>query len=505
VTQRSAPERKLRTVLFTDIVGSTDMAAQLGDRRWRALVGRHHEAIRRELKRHRGREVDTAGDGFFATFENPTDGVRCAAAAIAAVHGLGLRIRAGLHTGEVETSGAKAAGIAVHIGARLLALAGPEEVLVSGTVRDLVAGSGQEFEDRGSHELKGVPGEWRVYALALPPLDASVVSSGEEDAHAATVSRRRQSALAAITVIALGSVVLIIAATWFIQPPAPIVSGPDSAVAFATDDGRAVAGVRTGSGPSAVELGEGRLWVTNAGSGTMTRVGADGETATFGQVSSRPTDLTIADGLLWVADRYSNTVTLLGAEDGELQGAIDVHASALDAGHGAVWATDDLRDVVRRLDRRNGEEVEVIELAEGSGPSDVAAGADAVWVAAGLAGELLRLDPATGVVGGPIDVPGIESVSAAGDDVWAVSPSEDLATRVDAATSRVAVRAEVCDSPVAVQALPDDGGAWIVCSNERALWHIDDGGAADREVALDGVPTDVALDGDRVWVTLRED
>src|SRR3989304_2070025 len=122
---RPETRRLFRTVLFTDIVGSTEMAAQLGDRRWRKTVARHNATVRRELRRHHGREIDTAGDGFFAPFESPTDAVRCAASVLAAVHGLGLRIRAGIHTGEVEPAGDKVGGIAVHIGARLLAMAGP--------------------------------------------------------------------------------------------------------------------------------------------------------------------------------------------------------------------------------------------------------------------------------------------------------------------------------------------------------------------------------------------
>jgi hypothetical protein len=135
----------------------------------------------------------------------------------------------------------------------------------------------------------------------------------------------------------------------------------------------------------------------------------------------------------------------------------------------------------------------------------VAASADDLWVAAGFNGQAVRLDPSSGDVGESVEIPGIDRLSAAGDTLWAVSPTEDAATRVDAATSRVAVRAQVCDSPVAVAAVPDDGGAWIVCSRERTLWHLDHAGSVDLEVPLDGVPTDLALDGDRVWVTLRED
>jgi class 3 adenylate cyclase len=166
VRESPEPDRVLATVLFTDIVGSTERATRLGDRRWRELLEAHHSAVRRQLERFRGRELDTAGDGFLASFDGPARAIRCARAAIEAVGQLGLEIRAGVHTGECEVVGDKLAGIAVHIGARVAGRAGPGEVLVSSTVRDLVAGSGLVFEDRGAAALKGVPGEWRLYAVS---------------------------------------------------------------------------------------------------------------------------------------------------------------------------------------------------------------------------------------------------------------------------------------------------------------------------------------------------
>ena len=166
VREPAEPERVLATVLFTDIVGSTERARELGDRRWRDLVERHHDLVRRDLQRFRGREVDTAGDGFLATFDGPARAIRSAQAITESVRQLGLEIRAGLHTGEVELAGDAVRGIAVHTGARVASYAEPGEVLVSQTVKDLVAGSGIEFEDRGTRALKGIPGEWRLYAVA---------------------------------------------------------------------------------------------------------------------------------------------------------------------------------------------------------------------------------------------------------------------------------------------------------------------------------------------------
>jgi pimeloyl-ACP methyl ester carboxylesterase len=166
VREPAEQDRVLATVLFTDIVGSTDRALQLGDRRWRDLLERHNEVVRRDLGRFRGHEVDTAGDGFFATFDGPARAIRCARSVVDDVRALGLEVRAGLHTGECELSDSAVRGIAVHTGARVASMAGPGEVLVSSTVRDLVAGSGIEFAERGVHELKGIPGEWRLYAVA---------------------------------------------------------------------------------------------------------------------------------------------------------------------------------------------------------------------------------------------------------------------------------------------------------------------------------------------------
>jgi class 3 adenylate cyclase len=158
-------DRVLKTLLFIDIVGSTERAVRMGDRRWRELLDAHDHAVRRELDRFGGREVNTSGDGFLASFDGPARAIRCALASSAKAHDMGLEIRAGLHTGECEARGDDLAGVAVHTGARVAALAGPSEVLVTSTVRDLVSGAGIEFRDRGRHALKGIPGEWQLLTV----------------------------------------------------------------------------------------------------------------------------------------------------------------------------------------------------------------------------------------------------------------------------------------------------------------------------------------------------
>lgn len=161
----SDSERVLTTIVFTDIVGSTQRAATLGDGRWRDVLDNHDRIVRHELERYGGREVNTVGDGFLATFTSPSAAIGCAEAIVDAVRVLGIEVRAGIHAGEVEVRGADVAGMAVHIGARVGALAGPSEVLVSSTIREIVTGSRRTFVERGEHELKGVPGQWRIYAL----------------------------------------------------------------------------------------------------------------------------------------------------------------------------------------------------------------------------------------------------------------------------------------------------------------------------------------------------
>jgi len=163
--RKPEPNRVLSTVLFTDIAGSTEHAARLGDERWRDLLQRHDELVRAELERWRGKEVKTVGDGFLATFDGPARAVRCAEAIVRGVEAEGLEVRAGLHTGECERIGDDVGGIAVHIGARVVDVASAGEVLVSSTVKELVVGSGLSFGERGTHELRGVPGEWRLFAL----------------------------------------------------------------------------------------------------------------------------------------------------------------------------------------------------------------------------------------------------------------------------------------------------------------------------------------------------
>lgn len=497
--------RLFRTVLFTDIVGSTELAAELGDRTWRRTVAAHNAAIRQELKRHHGREVDTAGDGFFAIFESPTDAVRCAAAVVAAAHALGLRIRAAAHTGEVEPAGAKYGGIAVHIGARLLALAGAQEVVVSSTVRELVAGSGHAFDDRGLHQLKGVPGEWHVYALSLPRFEEGVPLVGVDDEELRAVVTRRQRIVVGALVVIIVVLVLGLGGAYLVATRAPAPAhGPNTIAVFEPGATQLVRGIRVDPGPSDVAVGQGAYWTANIDAGTVSRVdAASGSVISLGQAGTRPTALALVSGRAWVVDRYSNRITMLDERQGTLLNSLSMHASAIAAAGGQLWASDDLHDRVYRLDPASGALLATIELAAPAGPTDLAVAGGSVWIAAPRSNAIYRLDPATNQARDAVTgLEDVRTVSALGDDLWLASPSLDRIARFDPSSGRIAVTIDVCDTPVDVAATPT--GAWVVCQ-ERALWRLDRAGTVMARIALDGVPTAVAADGERAIVTLRGD
>jgi len=487
-------------VLFTDIVGSTALAAQIGDERWRRLVADHHSAIRRLLKRHAGREMDTAGDGFFASFEQPTDAVRCARDAVVAVHGLGLEIRAGIHTGEVDLSASKPAGLGVHIGARLLGLAGAGDVLVSGTVHDLVAGAGMTFQDRGTHALKGIPGEWRVYALDMPTLGPAVAPG--EMATAQPRSRAR-AAVVGISLIAAALVLGIAAATVVVAPSRPLVRGPNTIAVYAaeaTEPGLGIS-VRT---PSALVAAAGSLWVTSLESGTVSRIDpASGALEVVGPAGARPSELLFVDGRIWVSDPWNSEVTVLDAATGAVVDRVSAHASALAAASGSIWATDDIGELLLGFDPRTRQADSQIKLEVPAGPSDITFAAGALWVAAPAADRVLRFHPDAEAPAAPIDVPGASVLSGSGPHVWAASTGNDRISRIDTSAGRVGVTVEVCDAPVALAAEGD--AVWVACATDRSLWKVEASGEIAKRLTLDAVPTAVAVEGGSVWVALRFD
>ncbi len=388
------PKSELVTVLFTDIVGSTQLAGQLGDKRWRVLLTRHNAALRRELKRHRGHEVDTAGDGFFATFSRPADAIRCASVARQAMRELGVEIRAGVHMGECEVIGKKVGGMTVHIGARTLGVAAPGEILVTGTVRDLVVGAGFEFAERGDHELKGVPGSWHLLAIAaidgspVPPLLDQLASAElRSQIKAPPLLERRAGRVAALSVIGVlvlgGILVLLVARGRGSHVPPPV----DRLVRIDPETGKVVATLPLGGNPAGVATGAGAVWVVDASNDLLLRVDP---------VSNRiVARITVG--------RHPSSVAVGGA-----------------VGQEAVWVTNELDDTVWKVDPASN--MVTAKLPAGvDHPDGVIVGEGWVWVHTSVTNQVARFDPSTGEPGGSF--PMCCSLAVGYGSVWIGSSS----------------------------------------------------------------------------------
>jgi class 3 adenylate cyclase/streptogramin lyase len=376
----SPARRRLAAVLFLDIVGSTKLAAEVGDAAWRVVLGRFRQVVRRGLKEHEGREQDTAGDGFFATFAAPAPALRCAAAIVSAVQELGLDVRAGVHFGECEQIDGRLGGIAVHLGARVMALAGPAEVLATGTVKDLVAGSGATFDDRGTHELKGVDGRWAVYRLkslqvALPPpLEPDVAA---ERLAALTGERRRRR--------------------W---PIAAAALGLAAA---------AIAGVVIAGQVGGAEVAPASLLRFDPGTGRFVAAADNGE---LGCPCGVHPNLWSVDGTLWERTGPSGqTIAIRSLQSGRLLRTLPVPfgTAGFAIGFGAVWLVQPVPNsnsiasgTVERVDELSGRVVARVSIPADLGNGTIATGNGAVWVL-DQDGVLWRIDPGTNRLSGHFD------------------------------------------------------------------------------------------------------
>jgi len=421
--RRRAGDQALVTVLFTDIVGSTRIASELGDRRWRVLLSRHHRIVREELRRFAGREVDTAGDGFYAVFDEPSRAVRCACAVSDRVRELGIEIRAGLNIGETEAIGGKPGGVAVHAASRIMSLAGPAEVLVSSMVRDLMPGSGFTFEDRGAHELRDVAGTWQLSAVtAVDGARRKALLSAEEAANRRAeiepppLLQRRSGRIGAV---AVGAVIAVVAAL-VVAPlatrgspagsasPGPTATRPgDRLVRIDAAKGKVVAAYDVGDHPTAVAFGEGSVWVANANDRTVTRVDpATGRTDTI-HVPAIPNAIAAGAGAVWVGQGNAGVVSridpvLLTTETIDLGvGAGDHSLSiAVDDATDSVWVSTSTASFggvpfkIGRIDPDT-KTFSVVKTVIGDTFATLAAGSGSVWFASSE-GSILRLDPRSG-------------------------------------------------------------------------------------------------------------
>ena len=366
--QRS-DSRVLAAVLFTDIVNSSALASRVGDGRWKELIARHHGIVRRELKRFGGRELDTAGDGFYASFAGPAAAIRCACAIADAVRTLGIEIRAGVHFGECEQQKEKLGGIAVVVGARVMSLAGPGEVLVTSSTSALVAGAGLGFTERGEHSLKGVDGEWRL--LAVSEVD------GERELRRPTW-RRLQRRMAEIHAPLSLSGRRLPSLRWVIGIAAVLAA---ALVAIS------IPLVRGGHEP--LDIGTNSIGRINSGSGGVDLVTALGQ---------RPGASAIGSGSLWVAEPDRGVVARLSLKDGSvIDPSIRVGSSpsGVAVGGGSVWVANAGDGTVSRIDPGTNEVSQTLRDV-GTQPSGIAFGAGALWVTDSIGAELVEVDAASG-------------------------------------------------------------------------------------------------------------
>jgi YVTN family beta-propeller protein len=508
---RRKPDRYLTTVLFTDIVDSTRLASELGDRRWRDLLELHHELIRRELRRFGGREIDTAGDGFFAAFDAPARGVACALTIAEAMPELGIQVRAGMHTGEVEEADGKLRGIAVHIGARIGAVAGAGEVLASATVRDLVVGSGIDFEDRGTRELKGVPGEWHLYSSSQGARfrEEFPISGGAAGREAAAVrdtirqrARRRRIAIAGagvVTVVAAGAVVFAIT-----RPPPSLASvDPNTAAVIDAASGRILAEVAVGTRPDGITFGEGAIWTANTSDGTVSRI-APGTNAVIQtiEVGAAPSGLATGFGSVWVANSGDRTVSRINAATNRVVQTITVGngPTAVATGARAVWVTNIIDGTLSRIDPARGTVSGVFRV--GASPAGVAASDGGVWIANSDAGTVSRIDPVSGYTLASIGVGnGPRALAFAGGAVWVANSLDGTVSRIDPASNRVTAIVQIGQGPNGMVGSPDH--LWVACADDRAVYRVDAATNASTRIAVGSAPQAVAIADDQLWFSAR--
>jgi peptide/nickel transport system substrate-binding protein len=407
--RHQAPERFLTTVVMTDLVGSTEHAAELGDHGWRELLELHHALIRTALRRMGGREIDTAGDGFFVTFDAPAAAVGFTLEIEISVAELGLDIRAGVHVGEVEQMGAKVTGLTVVIASRIMAAAAAGEVLVSSTVRDLTTGSSLTFEDRGVRDLKGVPGEWHVYAVTRAGTELVDTDRGQATAierRAAAVRRARARPIwqrrprlvvstAIVLAVVLASGGLLLTKPW---QPAALASVSENSIGI-IDPSRdeVIDEIGVGTRPGGIAIGGGSVWVTNTGDDSVTQIDLAKRSVSLRvDVGRAPEGIAVTDGSVWVANSGERTVSRINMATGRVVQTIEVGNSptAIVAAGDGLWVANATDSTIVRIDAAAGKVGQPVGVA--AKPVALAADADGLWVASADGASVSHHDPLSG-------------------------------------------------------------------------------------------------------------
>jgi class 3 adenylate cyclase len=522
--QRRSGGRGLGAVLFTDIVGSTAIAAEMGNTRWSELVGRHHRVLRRLIGRFGGHEVDTAGDGFFATFERPADAIRCAVAATAAVRDLGIEIRAGVAFGELETTGRKPSGLVVNTAARVMAVAGPGEVLVPGSVKEIVPGTGITFAEHGVHRLKGLDEEFRLHLVigvdgheVEPPLEETQAAERRREIFPSG-TRRRALLLGA----AAGAVALIAAAIMVpglladAPPPGRDTGSPAHSVArIDAETGAIESSIPLGdAGPPdfgwdfvehPLAAGEGSVWLLRPPHVLQIDPIHEDVRARLIEVGLGESQ-TVATGFDAVWALKARTLYRVHPATGEVREALVL---PVETGI-STWSVALGRDIwmavsdgtLVRLDPATGARDQV---DTGLSIDAIAATRDAVWAADILGGVLFSFDAESlRRRGPPVEIRGsIDGIVGGGEAVWVLDRHVGVVTRVDASSGTESGSARVGDE--ATDMAVDETGVWV-SDLDGSLYHIDASTMEPRRLSFPAEVIGVAVDDTdgSVWVYLGE-
>ena len=522
--QRRGSERGLGAVLFTDIVGSTVVAAEMGNTRWGELVARHHRLIRRELRRRGGQEIDTAGDGFFATFERPVDAIRCAVAATDAVRELGIEIRAGVSFGELERVGSKPGGLVVNTAARVMSVAGPGEVLVPAAVKDLMPGAGIAFADHGLHQLKGLEDELRLFRVeavdgtaAAPPLEASTAAERRAAIAPAPASKGRTWAviagIAAATVVGVAIWLLVSGDNPEERPQAATASrfvvelDPESGAERQTidfvDAGRPEEVAQTYE----LEAGEGGVWAEEAVNFGVAMYHIDPEHGEIERVPLAASGFFVSmepafDALWATTDRL---LRVNPATD-ETQPVIDIPPPI---GLGGARLAADRRNLwlstpggtLLKLDP-DGEEVDRQDVSNGI--QLLAAGEGWVWVVDQPAGILQRIDPVTLRPVASIELSGnLDAIAVSDGYLWVLDFATGVLTKVSIASDRAVGQRTLPPDPTGLAA---GAGALWVPHEDGTITRIEPSTIKPSEFArVEGSARAIAVDEEResIWVDVR--
>ncbi len=539
---RRTRDQALTTVLFTDIAASTRIASELGDRRWRVVLSRHNQIVREELRRYDGRELDTAGDGFYAVFDGPSGALRCAAAISDRVRELGIEIRAGVNFGETETIGRKPGGIAVHAASRIMSMAAPGEVLVSSTVRDIVPGSGFSFEDRGIHVLRDIPGEWRIYALTgidgtrrASPAPEEVAAARRVAVEPPPLFRRRGAGVVAVgaVVVVLAAAIVIPLAARNVPAAAPSPSAATSPSASGAGDvdrlvkidptlGKVIATYRVGQHPGAVAFGEGAVWVANEDDSSVSRIDPASGRPTTIPLGADPDSITAGAEAIWAGESaaglvsriYPGTDRVVPIDLGIGVGAHEVYV-AVDDATSSVWVAVGLPAVLRhpfeigQIDPSTNTFSFVTKLASGASHGTLSAGAGSVWFA-GNDGSVIRLDARTGtVVWQEVSHVAFYASTFGNGTVWLGSASQKprgsegssggAITPVSPTTNQIGEDVSLGGAPTGIAVL----GEGVYVSDVLGVVHPYAGGAVLPAIQVGDAATGIAAGEGFLWVSVN--